>query len=198
MAYPADVIRTALVVSCVMLLAACSSRDHTDDVRVCDAAGCSVRAASSVSADYVDRSAPASAEILALQSLAETEPKAAYDLALRYFRGDGVAMNSYQALQWMRKAATAGDLNAQAALGRLYLTGLGEMGPDGQEAQRWLSLAASSGDQEAAQLLEQAQALRNSEQAYYRWQKQWRESVRSYWHHGYPYYGVWRDSSWYY
>ncbi|AGK49142.1 putative sel1-like repeat protein [Burkholderia thailandensis MSMB121] len=48
--------------------------------------------------------------IAALKERAKTEPKAVYDLGLRYFRGDGVRQDSYQ------------------ALGVFYLFGLEEMG----------------------------------------------------------------------
>ncbi|HHT8990295.1 TPA: tetratricopeptide repeat protein, partial [Burkholderia cenocepacia] len=87
---------------------------------------------------------------------AKTQPKAAYDLGLRYFRGDGVRQDSYQALKWMREAAERGDLNAQKALGSFYLFGLEEMGSDAREAEKWLSIAAGRGDKESKKLLDLA------------------------------------------
>jgi TPR repeat protein len=90
----------------------------------------------------------------------EKDPRAAYDLGLRYFRGDGVRQDSYQALKWMRDAAERGYLKAQTAVGRLYLMGLEEMGSDPAEAEKWLSIAAGRGDKEAKTLL--AQATRQS------------------------------------
>ncbi|MDR6497087.1 hypothetical protein J2785_000229 [Burkholderia ambifaria] len=45
------------------------------------------------------------ARIVALKQAAKAQPKAAYDLGLRYFRGDGVRQDSYQARKWMRDAA---------------------------------------------------------------------------------------------
>ncbi|MCK5437659.1 MAG: sel1 repeat family protein, partial [Desulfobulbaceae bacterium] len=86
--------------------------------------------------------------IPALEALAQQDPRAAYDLGLRFFRGDGVRQDSYQAIQWMRNAAERGDIDAQKALGRLYLTGLEEMGSDPQEAEKWLRIAAGRGDKE--------------------------------------------------
>jgi len=134
----------------------------------------------------------------ALEALASEDPRAAYDLGLRLFRGDGVRQNSYQALQWMRRAAEGGDLEAQKAVGRFYLTGLEEMGPDPREAQKWLRMAASQGDRESEQLLEEANAARASEEEYDRWTGRWRPVFHRSWSHGYPYRWHWRDGRWYY
>lgn len=81
------------------------------------------------------------------------------------------------------------------ALGRLYLVGFEEMGADPAEAASWLSRAAAQGNREAQQLLPQAQAARQSEQAQY----QVRELVRTSWGHWYastPYYWYWNNTGW--
>ena len=136
--------------------------------------------------------------IAALEAEAAVNPRAAYDLALRYFRGDGVRRDSYKALTWMRSAGERGDLDAQKALGRLYLTGLEEMGRDPMEAQTWLSLAASRGDAESKQLLTEAEAARRSELEEHKWLSRWRPWVYRWWYSGYPYYGRWYGGRWYY
>lgn len=129
-----------------LLAGGCSSTSQ-QSARFCDDSGCSERPLS-VSADYLNKPAVVkSEEILKLEEAAASEPKAAYDLSLRYFRGDGVQRNSYQALQWMRKAGHGGLLEAQKALGGYYLSGFEEMGSDPQEAEKWLSMAAAQGDQ---------------------------------------------------
>ncbi|MBM9615830.1 sel1 repeat family protein [Desulfobulbus rhabdoformis] len=138
------------------------------------------------------------ARVSALEEIARKDPKAAYDLGLRYFRGDGVRQDSYQALQWMRQAAEHGDLSAQKALGRLYLTGLEEMGSDPQEAEKWLTIAAGRGDKESRTLLKQASAAKKSEHAYYRWKSEWRPRFYRYWYYDYPYRYYWRHGYWYY
>lgn len=138
------------------------------------------------------------AKVAALEEIARKDPRAAYDLGLRYFRGDGVRQDSYQALRWMREAAEHGDLSAQKALGRLYLTGLEEMGSDPQEAEKWLSIAAGRGDKESRKLLKQASAAKKSEQAYYRWKSEWRPRFYRYWYHDYPYRYYWRHGYWHY
>jgi TPR repeat protein len=75
-------------------------------VRICDSTGCSDRPKDAVSTETVANDASReTAHIVKLKQSAQTEPKAAYDLGLRYFRGDGLAQDSYQALLWMRKAA---------------------------------------------------------------------------------------------
>lgn len=132
----------------------------------------------------------------ALTELAQQDPRAAHDLSLRLFRGDDVERDSYQAVQWLRKAGDGGLVDAQVALGQLYLNGFEEMGPDPSEAQAWLTRAASQGSAEAQQLLPQAQAARDVEQARYRVREAertrwgpWYGSARYYWH--------WRGSRWY-
>ena len=54
-----------------------------------------------------------------------------------------------EALEQWRMAANGGDARAMAALGRLYLQGVGVM-QDFVEAHKWFNLAASRGDVEAA------------------------------------------------
>ncbi|WP_125932063.1 tetratricopeptide repeat protein [Thiosocius teredinicola] len=183
-----------------VVLAGCQSEPKKDTMRVCDSSGCSDRPSDSASYD------PSSAvpdedpdgRIAALEDLARQDPRAAYDLGLRFFRGDGVRQDSYRALQWMRDAAERGDLDAQKAVGRLYLTGLEEMGSDPREAEKWLTIAAGRGDKEAATLLREATAARQNEDAWYRWRSHWQPVFYRYWYTGYPYHWHWRHGSWYY
>lgn len=125
------------------------------------------------------------------------DPRAAYDLGLRYLRGDGVERNSYQAIEWMRKAGDAGHGPAQFALGRLYLLGFEEMGPDPAEAEAWLSRAAAKGFKEAKSLLPQAQAAKQNAHARYQAIEDERKSWNR-WYVSAPYYLVWGSSGWYY
>ena len=106
-------------------------------IRICDDTGCSDRPRSS-STFNPSAGGDSQAERRAAQliALAEKDPRAAYDLGLRYFRGDGVRQDSYQALTWMRDAAERGNLKAQVAVGKLYLMGLEEMGSDPAEAEK--------------------------------------------------------------
>lgn len=189
-----------LFVCCVALTACLHTAPRTDVVRICDSSGCSDRPGDSASYD------PSSAvpdndpegRIPALEVLASKDPRAAYDLGLRFFRGDGVRQDSYRALQWMRDAAERGDLEAQKAVGRLYLTGLEEMGSDPREAEKWLTIAAGRGDKEANKLLAEATQARKSEDAYYRWSNHWRPVFYRYWYSGYRYRWGWRNGGWYY
>ena len=126
-----------------------------------------------------------------LEQIAKQDPRAAYDLGLRYFRGDGVRQDSYQALQWMRDAAERGDIGAQKAVGRLYMTGLEEMGADFQEAEKWLTIAAGRGDKEATELLLEAADARKNESEY-------RISTYRNWQSRYRYRLYWRAGSWNY
>ena len=167
-------------------------------VRICDSSGCSDRPRSSVNYETAKDVTATDGRIAALEDLAATDDRAAYDLGLRYFRGDGVRQDSYKALQWMRDAAERGNHDAQKAVGRLYLTGLEEMGSDPREAEKWLTIAASRGDREAKKLLAEATELRKNEDAYYRWQSRWRPVFYRYWYTDYPYRWYWRGNRWYY
>ena len=98
----------------------------------------------------------------------------------------------------MRSDGEGGDLRAQNALGRFYISGLQEMGADPAEAERWLNMASGRGDKEAAKLLPEATAAKNDEQAAYRWREAHRKTWYGYWYTGYPYYWVWGPTGWYY
>lgn len=132
-----------------------------------------------------------------LIALAEKDPRAAYDLGLRYFRGDGVRQDSYQALTWMRDAAERGNLKAQVAVGKLYLMGLEEMGSDPAEAEKWFSIAAGRGDKEAKRLLGQASKAKKDEIAYRRWVDSQKANWNSYWQSRYEYQWHWYNNGWY-
>lgn len=187
-----------------LALAACAQTppanapDQPAMVRICDNTGCSERPRNSASFDATrDPHPEQTRRIAALTELGNQDPRAAYDLGLRYFRGDGVPQNSYQALQWMRSAGERGHQPAQLALGRFYLMGLQEMGADPGEAERWLSMAAGRGDKEAAKLLAEATAARKKNQDDYKaWVDRNREAWYGQWQHSYPYYLVWRPSGW--
>ncbi|MFC0397179.1 tetratricopeptide repeat protein [Paraburkholderia rhizosphaerae] len=192
-----------LVLSPCLLLcvAACTpALSVSDTVVICDERGCARSATKEQSRDAQIERAPAAedARIGALSKRAMSEPKAAYDLGLRYLRGDGVRQDSYQALAWMRDAATRGDLHAQKALGSFYLFGFEEMGADPREAEKWLSIAASRGDDEAQTLLQQARAAKELDQNDYRARTAWRDVNYRNWYSGYPYLGTWRQNAWYY
>ncbi|WP_347555692.1 sel1 repeat family protein [Robbsia sp. KACC 23696] len=190
--------RGLILISCVVLAACASNSSSSENVRICDV-DCHVQPKSQVNYQPMQSasSTEEDARIAALQRAAETNPRAAYDLGLRYFRGDGIGQNSYQAIVWMRKSAEAGYLDAQKALGVFYLFGLEEMGADPREAEKWLSIAAGRGDKESANLLVQARAAKQSDEDDYKWRTQWRGVYYGYWNSGYAYRGYWRGSAWY-
>ncbi|MAE95616.1 MAG: hypothetical protein CL910_13240 [Deltaproteobacteria bacterium] len=183
---------------CLLAISGCARAPRPAAAPVCEGAGCADPPGASTSADS-STAAPDSgrdARIVALEELAREDPRAAYDLGLRYFRGDGVPRDGYRALQWMRDAAGRGDFEAQKAVGRFYLTGLEEMGSDPREAQKWLSVAASRGDRESQTLLEEATAALESEAEYVEWSTQWRSVFYRHWYHDYPYRWRWSEGRW--
>ena len=184
------------------LLTSCATAPAPDKntVRLCDSSGCEEVDKNTARFDPSSTVPDADPEgrIPALEEMAREDARAAHDLALRYFRGDGIRQNSYKALQWMRDAAERGDLGAQKAVGRLYLTGLEEMGSDPREAEKWLTIAAGRGDEEAAQLLVEATEARQNEDAAYELRTRWRPVFYNSWYSGYRYYWRWRNGGWVY
>jgi uncharacterized protein len=182
----------------LLLTSAPSMADDEPTVRICDSSGCSDRPVSSSTFQVEPEDPVLEQQRVALEELARKDPRAAWDLGLRYFRGDGVRRDPYQALQWMRDAGERGVVEAQLAVGRFYLMGLEEMGSDPAEAETWLSMAASKGNKEARKLLKEAQAAKKTEQSLYQWREAHRKSWYGYWYSGYPYYWTWGPRGWYY
>lgn len=181
----------------LLVLSACASSPNQQTVRVCQGNACydAPRSASTFVPDPV--STPAQDQKLdALRTLAERDPRAAFDLGLRLYRGDGVVRDPHQALVWMRNAAERGNVDAQLALGRFYLAGLAEMGPDPAEASTWLELAAARGNAEAKRLLPQAKAAMAGEAERYRVRDSYKNQWQGLWGGGYAYKSYWRDSGW--
>ncbi len=192
---------SVVIASCLLILSGCGQPKLSQDpIRICDEHGCAERPSNYTSYDpnaAVPDDDP-TGKIAALENLAKQDPRAAFDLGLRFFRGDGIRQDSYRALKWMRDAAERGNLEAQKAVGRLYLTGLGEMGSDPREAEKWLTIAAGRGDKEAAKLLKEAEQARKNEDSYYRWKNQWRPYFYNSWYSGYHYYWNWGvNNRWY-
>ncbi len=166
-------------------------------VRICDDSGCSHRPANSATFDapaiHSDQAEPNMSRLIAL---AEKNPKAAFDLGLRFFRGDGVERNPYTAIEWMRSAGDRGMTDAQLALGGFYLMGVEEMGADSAEAESWLQLAAASGSIEAKKLLAQASAAKKDERDTYQWREAQLKSWHQRWASSYTYYWHWSRNTW--
>lgn len=182
----------------LLLLSAVVFAEESATIRICDDTGCNERPRNYSTFDPNAGSDPAAEQKAAkLIAMAEKDPRAAYDLGLRYFRGDGVRQDSYQALKWMRDAAERGYLPAQAAVGRLYLMGLEEMGSDPAEAEKWLSMAADRGDKESKKLVAQASRAKKDEHDYYRWVESQKKQWSNYWLNGYTYVWTWRNDGWY-
>lgn len=180
----------------------CAESPPKNTVTVCSGNNCVVQDKSVTTYDAAaamgDPSPEEQARIDALEEVAREKPSAAYDLALRYFRGDGVPQNSYKALEWMRTSAEGGDVKAQAALGRLYSSGLEEMGSDLREAEKWLSMAAANGDSESRELLGPVQEALADERLYDQWAEKWRYRTSFYWSRGWGYRWYWDPARRYY
>ena len=181
----------------LLLISAVALAEAPATIRICDDTGCNERPRNVATFDPNAGSDPVAEQKAAkLIAMAEKDPRAAYDLGLRYFRGDGVRQDSYQALKWMRDAAERGYLPAQAAVGRLYLMGLEEMGSDPAEAEKWLSIAAGRGDKASKKLLAEASRAKRDEQEYYRWAESQKKQWLNAWTTGYTYIWTWRDDGW--
>lgn len=183
----------------VSLLAACAAGpDPSEPVRICDTSGCSMRSRDTATFQPPAGNPEEEARVAKLTALAEKDPKAAYDLGLRYFRGDGITRDPYLAIEWMRKAGDRGLGKAQSALGRFYMMGLEEMGPDYQEAEKWLAMAADNGDKEAKKLMREASSKKKDDQAAYQVREAQRKDWSHGWYSGYSYYWTWGSGNWVY
>ncbi len=183
----------------LLLLTGAASAQTSDTIRICDTSGCSDRPRNSATFDPShDDNPEETRRLAALADIARKDPRAAYDLALRHYRGDGVKRDSYQAIRWMREAGDRGVPEAQLALGRFYLSGVEEMGADPAEAEKWLSLAAARGDKEAEKLLAEASNAKKTEQERYQWRQFHRQHWLGWWATGYPYHWYWSAAGWYY
>lgn len=167
----------------------------SDTVRVCEGSRCVDQHRNTTRFQPPAADVAAERRLEALSRLAEQDPKAAYDLGLRLLRGDGVERNSFQALEWMRKAGDKGLVAAQFALGRIYLQGFEEMGSDPAEAEAWLSRAAAKGHKEAQRMLPDARAAKRDAQADYQVREAYRTSWGS-WYAAAPYYWYWGGAGW--
>jgi hypothetical protein len=192
--------RCVALTFCLILIGCSQNHPKPNSIWVCDESGCADRPSDYASYDpsITDPQDGLAEYIPELEALAHEDPRAAYDLGLRYFRGDDVRQDGFKAIKWMRDAAERGNLDAQKALGRLYLTGLEEMGADPLEAHKWLTMAASGGDKESAKLLKEATAARKSEESYSVWANRRRSLFYNNWSSGYSYSHHWRDNGWHY
>lgn len=82
----------------------------------------------------------------------EGDVNAQFNLAERFFFGNGVKHSYTRAVHWFRKAAIAGDCSAQKRLGDCYRSGQG-LPKDYRLAVHWYGKAAEQGDFEAQQAL---------------------------------------------
>lgn len=86
---------------------------------------------------------------VALQAALD-DPDAQYDLAVRFFSGDGVPQDPARAALLWERVAETGDPTAQSNLGFVLLTGHGGIPADPERALVYLHQASASGHSEAA------------------------------------------------
>jgi hypothetical protein len=86
---------SAFFVLSVVLLAGCAQPVKSPDVRICDETGCSDRPRDSATFDATkDDNPEETRRLAALSDLAAQDPRAAFDLGMRFLRGDGVRQDS--------------------------------------------------------------------------------------------------------
>jgi TPR repeat protein len=97
------------------------------------------------------------------------DPLAQYTLGEKLLRGEGIARDGAQAIQWLQESAKRGNKAAQLELGKLY-SGAAGIAKDNVQAYTWLTLLASQGDSEAQSLVRQlTPELTSAEIARVRW-----------------------------
>ena len=97
---------------------------------------------------------------------------AQYQLAQRYYNGDGVARDLPQAAMWFQRAADSGEPRSQLALAQLHAKGEGVARSE-RWAAYWTRQAAESGFREAqlqlGRLYERGQGVNKDESEAYFW-----------------------------
>lgn len=95
-------------------------------------------------------------EIMSVSDLsaraAQGNDHAQFYLAKRFQKGEGIAQNTQQAIEWYTRAADQGVAPAQLNLAIMYLRGEGVQ-PNIQQARKWLEKAAMRGDNRASYTL---------------------------------------------
>ena len=76
-----------------------------------------------------------------------------YDSGISCIEGNGVIKNPEKGAQYLLSAAERGHVKSESAIGYCYITGCG-VSQNIEEAEKWLKLAASSGDITAKKNLE--------------------------------------------
>jgi len=181
---------TGSILTVIVLLVGCAPSAPKTTVTICDSSGC--REQDRSVSTFVPEQSEKSEQLLVLEAKAAEEADAAFDLAMRLFRGEaGIPRDSYQALQWMRRAGDRGDVRAQLALGQLYMTGLEEMGVDLREAEKWLALAVGQGDAEAAELLAEVRPALADQRELDKHRERWNRRTYAYWYRSPVYYYYW-------
>jgi len=79
---------------------------------------------------------------------ADGSKNSCYNIAIMYYKGEGVKQDRREAVQWFRKAADLGHMNAQFILGTMYDKGE-DLALDQGEAFRWYRKAAEQGHKQA-------------------------------------------------
>ena len=76
------------------------------------------------------------------------DPKAQYDLGVRYFQGEGVEKDPLKARQWYEKAAAQGHSGAESNLGYMYENGI-TVDQDYAKAKEFYEKGAAKNDEYA-------------------------------------------------
>jgi TPR repeat protein len=95
-------------------------------------------------------------DIGSIQRRAEAgNAEAQYELAKAYYTGAGVAKNSKQGLEWLRKSASQGHAGAEFALAVMYQKGEQSVAQNPHEAALWFRKAARQQNKSAQTNLSQ-------------------------------------------
>lgn len=114
----------------------------------------SLQAAGLVSAEHAMRAGNYAEAYCVLRPMAEYgDPEAQYNIGWMYQNGYGLAVNNSLALEWWRRAAEQGHVDASFAIATLYHHGEGEVDADKDKALDYFLLAATKGHDDATLIL---------------------------------------------
>lgn len=89
------------------------------------------------------------------QAAARGDANAIFEIAGKYYSGDGLPQSYTEAIRWYRLAAEKGNIHAAYNLGGFYADGRCGVQVDCAEAIKWYRLAAAKGDVAAQQQLKE-------------------------------------------
>ena len=117
-------------------------------------------------ATFAQTSQPSFSQLLTKARNGDVE--AMLDVAMKYYKGDGVTKNDCESFNWLLKAAQKGDVVAMIGVAESYYDGIG-VEADDEEGFYWMLKAAEAGDIEAMEFVAEDYLFYGEDDDAYKW-----------------------------